>query len=122
MKRSLLSVSLIILLLLSNCLLCACTDYEYSYYFSVEGGNGTISMFMYDEILESGSSPVRAIGGRKGNGPFAFIATPEEGYRVRQWTCDGRIVQGNKTVIYMSDVLTTSKTEVHITVEFEPIT
>lgn len=120
-KRCLLSVALIILLLLSSCLMCACVDYEYSYYFSVEGGNGTISMFADDKLFESDNSPVQLMGGRQGMQQFAFLATPSEGYRVKQWTCDGQIVHGNKTVIYMCDKLTPTKGEVHITVEFEPI-
>lgn len=118
-KKRLLLVTLIILLF-SSCLLCSCVDYEYTYYFSVEGGNGTISMFVYDELYESDNSPMKIEGGST-IGQFAFLATPSEGYRVKQWTCDGRIVQGNTTVLYMSKKLNSHKTKVHITVEFEPI-
>lgn len=120
-KRCLLSVALVILLLLSGCLMCACVDYGYTYYFSVEGGNGTISMFADDKLFESDNSPVQLLGGRKGIQQFAFLATPSEGYKVKQWTCDGQVVRGNTTVIYMCGKLTPNKAEVHITVEFEPI-
>ena len=119
-KKYLLPIVLIFLLVLCNCLMCACVDYEYIYYFSVEGGNGTISMFVYNELVESDNSPMNLMGGRKGMQQFAFLATPAEGYRVKQWTCDGEIVSGNKTVIYMCGRLKPGE-EVHITVEFEPI-
>lgn len=121
MKKGLLSFALAVLMLLSGCSLCACVDYEYVYYFSVEGGNGTIGMFVDDEIIESDNSPIHLMGGRRGIQQFAFLATPSEGYRVKQWTCDGRIVKRNTTVIYMCDQLNPDKHEVHITVEFEPI-
>ncbi|MCM1009069.1 MAG: hypothetical protein NC485_14370 [Ruminococcus flavefaciens] len=100
-RKCFLSAALVILILLSSCLLCACTDYVYTYYFSVEGGNGTISMFADDAIYESDRSPIQIEGG-KTIGQFVFIASPSDGYKVKQWTCDGEIIQGNKTTIYMS--------------------
>ncbi len=94
-------------------------DPGYDYHYVVVGGNGTLRPNLE---LEEYNSPY----GNMGYGSIDFIATPDEGYRIKQWTIDSRVVQDDngeiftgKNCVYSS---VTVRTGNHIiTVEFEPI-
>jgi hypothetical protein len=40
------------------------------------------------------------LGGKMGSRELTFIATPNEGYQVKEWLFNGKIVEGNKTNSY----------------------
>ena len=94
-------------------ILSACKDYGYDYHFSVIGENGTISA----EWTNGDKSPLEVIGG-KGRHSVVFIATPDDGYKVKEWRLNGEIVEGNKSNSFTAVV---KEFVNYITVEFEPI-
>ena len=107
----------------------ACVDYGHTYYFSVVGGHGTLCMQCgdgdYAQKIEESESPISMMDGRGVNIDLLFIATPDEGYQVKQWTFDGKVVEDNKTEYYRLpdsyDEVVYIPPEVYITVEFELI-
>ena len=99
-------------------------DYGYEYHFSVTGGNGTISYRRWDETKYEWTyyeSPLKTRGGKQGSHSFEFIATPDEGFQVKEWRYNDAIVEGNKSNSFTTGVVNYKKPKITITVEFEPI-
>ena len=113
----------IIILMVMFFILTGCKTKEYGYYFhfSVEGGNGTISVETSPsfnptikkckdtngmcELDCSGDSYfVRLIGKKDGKRQLTFIAIPDEGFEVSEWTFNGKVVKDNQTNIYTAEV------------------
>ncbi len=113
-----------------------CTDYEYSFHYDVEGGNGEIQI--YDSISEnsisrcfngdrricglncsSSSRFASFMGGKKGSQTLTFIAIPDEGYVVKEWIFNGEIVEGNKTNSFVAEVTSEQGYNGVIIVRFE---
>ena len=93
---------------------CTNNGYGYFFHYDVKGGNGEIQI--YDSISENSiwrccdeDSPIcelncnnssrvaKLLGGKKGSRTMTFIAIPDEGYVVKEWIFNGKIVEGNKT-------------------------
>ena len=106
---------LTVMIVISVALLGACLDYGYTFHYSVTGGNGTLK-----PTRGGDTSPVTLRGGRKGQ-QLKFIATPDEGYRVKQWTFNGEVVEGNKTEVFVAQAKNRNQPNVTVTVEFEPV-
>lgn len=101
--------------------LLACSDYAYEFYYEITGENGSLVAFEWDgsEPVDSSFSPIVFEGGKKGSYSVEFLAIPEEGYKVKEWVCNGEIVTGNKTNIFVAELLSPGK--IYVSVEFEPI-
>lgn len=112
LRKTILSI---IVIVASLTLLSACIDYGYTFHYSVTGGNGTLK-----PTRGGDTSPVTLRGGRKGQ-QLKFIATPDEGYRVKQWTFNGEVVEGNKTEVFVAQAKNRNQPNVTVTVEFEPV-
>lgn len=106
---------LTVMIVISVALLGACLDYGYTFHYSVTGGNGTLAPTWGGE-----TSPVTIRGGRKGQ-QLEFVATPDEGYRVKQWTFNGEVVEGNTSEVFVARAKNRKQTNVTVTVEFEPV-
>ena len=115
---------------------CIHETYGYQFHFYVDGGNGTISIettpsFNPDVILcsESGdmcslncsenSYYVCLLGGKNGSYELTFIATPDAGYQVKEWTFNGEQVLDNKTNLYTATVSNKENYNGIISVVFE---
>jgi len=116
--------------------LVGCRDYGYSFHYRVDGGNGSIQT-----ELPNGYTPqsykcaefacilncpdnsfiVNLRGSRNGRRTLNFIAVPDDGYRVKEWTYNGEVVKGNKANIYSATVSYEEHYTAVITVSFEPI-
>ena len=124
------------MILLSLFGVAGCTDYGYYFHFDVDGGNGKIQI--YDSISEnsiwkcrdennnacelecSNSSRVAALlGGKNGSATMTFIAIPDEGYVVKEWIFNGKIVDGNKTNSFVAKVTSEQGYNGVIVVRFE---
>lgn len=108
--------------------LSACIDYGYEFHFSVVGVNGTIVHRWWDSPASKWrerSSPVIVRGGKKASKEYQYqlglTAIPDDGYQVKQWTCDGEIVVGNKSNSFIAISADYTNYRAVITVEFEPI-
>ena len=91
-------------------------DYGYEYRFGVTGGHGSLCAMRGNKAVDSSESPIILIGGKNGGFNLEFVATPDEGYRVKQWTINGQIVEGNNTNIFWCGYVRSNETVV--TVEF----
>ena len=60
--------------------------------FSVEGENGTLKA-KADGITETDKSPINVEEGKV----VTFTATPNDGYRVKEWKADNTVVDNNET-------------------------
>src|SRR5574344_1161669 len=112
MKKILVSM---FLLVFGLCLVgCVHSTYGYQFHFCVDGGNGTISIetsssfnpdvklcIDVEDMCELDCTEesyfVELNGGKNGSREITFIATPNTGYRVKEWLFNGEIVDGNKT-------------------------
>lgn len=113
-----------------------CTDYGYYFHYDVEGGNGEIKI--HDTISTSriyrcrdensrvcelgcsNSSRVAILsGGKKGSRTMTFVATPDDGYIVKEWIFNGKIVDGNKTNSFVAKVTSEDGYNGVIIVRFE---
>lgn len=105
--------------ILAFCVFTACVDYVYEYHFSVVGENGTINVAYPDgkPYLEA-LSPYNLLGGK--NRGLSFIATPDEGYQVKEWTLNGEMIEGEKSNLLHIEVVYTQN-PIAVTVEFEII-
>ena len=112
LRKTILSI---IVIVASLTLLSACIDYGYTFHYSVTGGNGTLAPSWGGD-----TSPVTLRGGRKGQ-QLEFVATPDEGYRVKQWTFNGEVVEGNTSEVFVARAKNRKQTNVTVTVEFEPV-
>ena len=118
-KRILASVFVIAVLLCYCLRFVSCTDYINQYHFYVKGGNGDLYAVWGEELIDSYNSPVVFGGSGKVGTTMDFIAVPDEGYQVKQWTCNLQIIKENintYTAIGGKD-----EHRMIITVEFEPI-
>jgi len=79
--------------------------------YNVSGGNGILFAQVDGSFIASGT--VVDIGRA-----ITFIATPQGGNRVREWTVNGIVVAGNTANNLVHHNLTAA---LHVTVEFEPI-
>jgi hypothetical protein len=61
------------------------------------------------------------LGGKKGSRELTFIASPDEGYQVKEWLFNGKIVEGNKTNSYKAIVSSEQNYIGVISVRFEAI-
>ena len=110
-------------LLAFSLLLVACVHETcgYQFHFYVDGGNGTISIestssFVVEaklcaevgEMCSLNCSPnsyfVSLHSGKNCSRELTFIATPDAGYQVKEWTFNGELVVGNKTNSYTATV------------------
>ena len=113
-----------------------CTDYGYYFHYDVDGGNGEIKIddeFSISRIYKcrdennnacelecSNSSRVAALlGGKNGSATMTFIAIPDEGYVVKEWIFNGKIVDGNKTNSFVAKVTSEQGYNGVIIVRFE---
>lgn len=95
-----------------------CTDYGYEFHSSVTGGNGKITLedetflrkvrlcsesFCKLECPENSYSIYR-LGGKKGSHQLTFIAIPDEGFQVKEWLFNDKIVENNNTNSYTAKV------------------
>ena len=116
-------------------MLAGCKDYGYSFHFRVIGGNGEIvpeenwieaaelcseSEFCELDNCPEGSYVIRRLGSRKGS-RLTFLAIPDEGYQVKEWIFNGKVVEGNKTNIYTARVTKKENYNGVIEVVFEKI-
>lgn len=136
MKRWVKIITMGVLIIMSLTMT-SCTDYGYQFHFSVVGGNGEITI--ENEISErrvklcsdesqwcklecaDSSHIAMLIGGKKGWRELTFIASPDEGYQVKEWLFNGKIVEGNKTTSYKAIVSSEQNYCGVIAVEFESI-
>ena len=113
-----------------------CTDYGYYFHYDVYGGNGEIKIddeFSISRIYKcrdennnacelecSNSSRVAALlGGKNGSATMTFIAIPDEGYVVKEWIFNGKIVDENKTNSFVAKVTSEQGYNGVIIVRFE---
>ena len=112
-----------------------CSDYGYQFHYSVIGGNGEITLD--NEALlrkvklcnegpwcelecEDTSQFIMLLGGKKGQ-QLKLIAIPNEGYQVKEWLYNGKIVEGNKTTSYKAKVSSEQNYYGVISVRFEAV-
>ncbi|MDD4746532.1 MAG: choice-of-anchor J domain-containing protein, partial [Salinivirgaceae bacterium] len=79
--------------------------------FNVVGGNGTLTAISNEISLASGDPVFEG-------DDIAFTAIPDAGFRVKEWTLQGVIVDGNITNSYTVSAISAATT---VTVEFEAI-
>ncbi len=116
--------------------LVGCRDYGYSFHYRVDGGNGSIQIELpngytprtykcaeFACILDcpDNSFIVDLRGGKNGSRTLNFIAVPDDGYRVKEWTYNGEVVKDNKANIYSATVSYEEHYTAVIIVSFEPI-
>ena len=82
--------------------------------FSVDGANGTLKAKAEGEATETDKSPISVEEGKT----VTFTATPEAGYKVKEWKADGTVVANNKTNTYTHTV--TKAVEVKVSFEAIP--
>lgn len=117
----------LVLVLVMCCMLTSCDnfikrDYGYVFHFVVVGGNGRVVVRYWHSTLyewKEIESPIEMLGGEKGQ-RIELTAIPDEGYQVKQWTCNGDIVENNKTNTMLVRAVNPEQVFA-ITVEFEPI-
>lgn len=127
-----------VLIIMALGIFVGCTDYGYYFHFYVDGGNGelaikttpsfdpNVSLCSDDGNLHQlecveGSYYVGLLGGKKGWRELTFIASPDEGYQVKEWLFNGKIVEGNKTTSYKAKVSSEQNYYGVISVRFEAI-
>lgn len=136
MKRLVKIITMMVLIIMSLTMT-SCSDYGYQFHFSVVGGNGEITIeneisarrvkLCSDEArwceLECPDSSHIAmlLGGKKGSRELTFIATPNEGYQVKEWLFNGQIVENNKSNTFTAKVSSEQYYCGVIAVEFESI-
>ena len=81
----------------------------YAVNFSVIGSNGTITAVVDANTISSGN---QVIEGKN----VVFTATPNNGYRVKEWKLNSAVVNGNTTNVYTLNSIASSAT---VSVEFE---
>ena len=79
--------------------------------FSVKGANGTLACMTDGNTIATGTDVIIA-------SELVFAATPETGYRVKEWVLNNDVVEGNTSESFTIEVLSAS---VELTVEFELI-
>ena len=116
---------------------CTIKEYGYKFHFYVDGGNGELNIDTSSysnpnvhlckdanmcqlECVEY-SSIVALRGGKNGSRELTFIATPDEGYQVKEWLFNGKIVEGNNTNTYTAKVSSEQNYNGVVSVRFELI-
>ena len=115
---------------------CVYKTYSYCFHYRVDGGNGQIRIeekpgftpkkyFCKDTWCElncpENSYYLRRSGKKRGESVLTFIAIPDDGYQVKEWSFNGTIIKGNKTNTYTATVSNKDKYNGVIVVTFEPI-
>ena len=115
---------------------CIHETFGYQFHFYVDGGNGTISIEttpspdirlcsetgdMCSLNCSENSYYVCLHGGKNGSRELTFIARPNDGYQVKEWSFNGEIVEGNKTNSYTATVSSKENYNGVISVIFEKI-
>ena len=139
-KNKAVIILIVILTLAMSFMLAGCSDYGYSFHFRVVGGNGEITTensewltraeLCNNDKYESwpceldncpeGSYVIRRLGNRIGC-IMTFLAIPDEGHQVKEWTFNGKVVEGNKTNTYTARVTKKENYNGVIEVVFEKI-
>ena len=113
-----------------------CELYGYDFHFSVAEGEGELiakttygEEFIYKRCRRNSivcdlgcgenSYYVTCHGAKTGDAQVVFTAIPKEGYKVKEWTFNGKVVKGNKTNTYTATVTDKDKYKGVITVKFE---
>ena len=128
MTKRLTSLILVTLLVVSLFAFVGCIkEYGYTFYFYVDEGEGELT-------FEQGFNPtvhlcedvenmyfVRLRGGKEGFRELTFIAIPEEGYRVKEWVFNEKVVEGNNTDTFTAKVSSDLNYKGVIAVRFEKV-
>lgn len=102
-----------------------CVDYGREYYFDVHGDSGSIYMMSEGDVYKE--SPVAFMYGKNGiDEEIIFVAKPNDGYQIKQWTVNGEVLVWNgqtyKNEIFpLMIIKELDGYNVHISVQFEPI-
>ena len=116
MRAKIMKISASILIVISNlCFMTSCVDYGYEFHYSVIGENGRV-----EPEWGGDTSPIVLRGGKNGQ-QLRFYAFPNEGYQVKEWKCNGVIIEENKTSSYLAVINDYKQTKIIVTVEFELI-
>lgn len=117
-KNKTVLVLIVIMILTLSFVLAGCVDYCYNFHLRVVSGNGKIipedsNWYAAAELCSTspdcvldcaeGSQIISRMGSKKGC-TMTFFAIPDEGYRVKEWRFNGKVVEGNKTSIYIAKV------------------
>ena len=135
-KNKAVIILIVILTLAMSFMLAGCNDYGYRFHCRVIGGNGEIvpeesswieaaelcseSEFCELDNCPEGSYVIRRLGNRIGC-IMTFLAIPDEGYQVKEWLYNGKVVEGNKTNTYTANVTKKDNYNGVIEVVFEKI-
>lgn len=134
-KNKAVIILIVILTLAMSFMLAGCKDYGYRFHCRVIGGNGEIvpeenwieaaelcseSEFCELDNCPEGSYVISLLGNRKGC-TIIFLAIPDEGYQVKEWIFNGKVVEGNKTNTYTAEVSKKENYDGVIEVVFEKI-
>lgn len=129
----------VIVLIILNIAMIGCTksEYGYTFHFSVTEGEGELTIqtttsfnptikrcndFSICELnCGENSYCIRLLGAKKGSRELTFTATPKEGYKVKEWTFNGKVVEENKTNTYTAIVTNEDNNNGVIAVKFEKI-
>lgn len=127
---------IIIMTLTISLMLAGCEDYGYSFHYRVVDGNGEIKAETnfeeysylcneYEYYCEldcpEGSRVIPTLGNKKSSCAITFLAIPDEGYQVKEWLYNGKVVEGNKTNTYTAIVTSKDNYNGVIEVVFEKI-
>ena len=110
-KNKAVIILIVILTLAMSFMLAGCKDYGYRFHCRVIGGNG--------EIVPEESSWIEAA--ELCGCIMTFLAIPDEGYQVKEWIYNGKVVEGNKTNTYTANVTKKDNYNGVIEVVFEKI-
>ena len=135
-KNKTVIILILILTLILSFMLAGCNDYGYRFHCRVIGGNGEIvpeesswieaaelcseSEFCELDNCPEGSYVIPRLGNRIGC-IMTFLAIPDEGYQVKEWIFNGKVVEGNKTNTYTANVTKKENYNGVIEVVFEKI-
>ena len=116
---------------------CTKSEYGYFFHFSVAEGEGELNIQTSDSFnptigrcndlsmceLGCGENSyfISLLGGKEGGREVTFIAIPKEGYKVKEWTFNGKVVEGNNTNTYTAKVTNKDNYNGIIIVKFEKI-
>ena len=118
-KNKAVIILIVILTLTLSFMLAGCSDYGYSFHFRVVGGNGEIKTetnfeeysYLCDECeyceldnCPEGSRVIPTLGNKRGSCAITFLAIPDEGYQVKEWLYNDKVVEDNKTNTYTARV------------------
>lgn len=115
------------------------TRTNYYFHFYVDGGNGKIQVEdssrykdkvkscnehkkFYDFVCVEGSFFNYIGGGSNSYREQTFIAIPDEGYKVKEWIFNGKVVEGNTSESFVAKVTSEDGYHGMIIVKFEKVT